>query len=649
VWWKVTVADTIREKRDVIVRVAEKHGATQVRLIGSFARGQARPDSDLDLLVTWAEGTSLFDQAALTGELENLLAATLALAQPPGQPRPEPVAPGPLAVSPKDPVTANIDDAITVPLPGHIMRGAQPNNDLGPVPGDLPMARMILSLTRDADQQAALDALSAGLQDPRSPLFHQWLTSETFGAHFGLSQNDLNRITIWLKGMGFTIDDIPTGRWTITFSGTAAQVANAFHTAIRYYNIEGEVRYANSGDPQIPRALAGIVGEIVGLHNIPPVPAYRLTVPAGGGGGFHYLNPSDFATIYNLNPLYNNGINGTGIRIAVIEECTMDVSLADTFWSMEGVAQSSNFYWNYGTPAACSQALNDEVYLDYEWSGALAPQAQIWLVSSNSSNALLGAVQGVVTNSFAPVVTVSYSDCESAGDQTWASLWQQAAAEGITGLVSSGDTGAAGCDSRNATVATQGLAVNGICASAYVTCVGGTQFNDVASPAQYWSAAGNALGYIPEIAWNEESSGSIFGSSGGGYSAFQPKPTWQTGNSTTQRGLPDVALSAAGHDGYRVCEGSTPCTSNALSLWIEDGTSAAAPSFAGIMALLIQATGQSQGSPNQTLYSLAGQSSLGIFHDIVSGNNSVNGLTGFTASPGWDPVTGLGSVNAAAS
>ena len=69
----MALADIIRENRDAIVSLAGKHGATQVRLIGSFARGEARPDSDLDLLVTWAEGTSLFDHAALMSELENLL------------------------------------------------------------------------------------------------------------------------------------------------------------------------------------------------------------------------------------------------------------------------------------------------------------------------------------------------------------------------------------------------------------------------------------------------------------------------------------------------------------------------------------------------------------------------------------------------
>lgn len=358
-------------------------------------------------------------------------------------------------------------------------------------------------------------------------------------------------------------------------------------------------------------------------------------------------NPSDFATIYNLTPLYTNGISGTGVKIAVIEPCSMDVSLAATFWSLEGLSQSSNFTQFAGTPAACTGQDIDEAYLDYEWSGTVAQGAQIVLVSSNT---LLDAVQGVVTNNYAPVVTVSYGECESAAGVAWIDLWQQAHTQGITGLVSSGDTGAAGCDSQNETVATQGAAVNGICSSPYVVCVGGTQFNDVSNPAQYWSATGRALSYIPEVAWNEEgASATIFGASGGGYSAFVAKPSWQTGNGTSQRGVPDVALTAASHDAYRVCESNTssdPCSSNWIQL--DAGTSAAAPSFAGIIALVIQATGQWQGSPNQTLYGLAAQPSLGVFHDIVSGNNSVNGVQGFSAGPGWDAVTGLGSVNATA-
>lgn len=574
----------------------------------------------------------------------------------------------PLSALPKDRLPAVINNNVTATLSGVMQPQARPENDAGPVPGDRQMSRITLSLKRDSAQQAALDAFSADIQDPKSPLFHHWITPEVFGAHFGVSQNDLARISNWLKDFGLTVNEIPPGHWTIIFSGTAAQVESAFHTAIHYYRNNGELRYANANEPQIPQDLATMVAGVAGLDNFRP----RHTGASAGphavtSDGRHYLDPSDFATIYNLNPLYRNGILGNGVRIAVIEDCSMDVSLAHTFWNLEGIAQSSNAYWDYGAPPQCSQDDVDEVYLDYEWSGAVAPQAQIWLVSSGAANTLLGAVQGVVeygvnnsagivpppaATSFVPVITISYADCESPYDQaTWVPLWQQAQTEGITALVSSGDEGAAGCDAPGAAAAaTHGRAVNGICASPYVVCVGGTQFNDTANPAEYWSAAGSATGYIPEIAWNESgtlgSTPTVWGSSGGGYSAIQTKPAWQSANTSAQRGEPDIALSAASHDGYRICESVDPCNSSSISAVA--GTSAAAPSFAGIMALLIQATGQSQGSPNPILYARAQQTSSGIFHDIVAGNNSVNGVSGYNASPGWDPVTGLGSVDATA-
>lgn len=198
-----------------------------------------------------------------------------------GQARVEPLAVNPTLVLPKDRVPTTIDNSSTVTLPGHVQPGAREENDLGPTPDDLPMARMILSLKRSSDQQAALDAFSEALQDSRSPFFHKWITSEVFGAHFGLSQNDLDRLAGWLKGLGFTVDDIPSGHWTITFSGTAAQVESAFHTSIHYYRVGGEVKYANSSDPRIPQALAGIVSGDAGLNNFRPLRAPGTAMPRG--------------------------------------------------------------------------------------------------------------------------------------------------------------------------------------------------------------------------------------------------------------------------------------------------------------------------------------------------------------------------------
>jgi len=575
-------------------------------------------------------------------------------AQPPQQQRGGTnQAANPMAVFPKDRLLVPVDESAWVTLPGNIHPLVRAEFDRGPAPVDNPMPRMTLALRRAPEQQAALDALSLTLQDPASPLFHHWLTPQQFGEHFGLSQNDLDRITNWLAAQGFTVDEVPAGHWTIVFSGTVAQVETAFRTTIHNYQFPDGTYFANSSDPQVPEAFAGVISGIVGLNNIRSSPAGRRAAPrALGGNGLYYLDPSDFATIYDLP----KGLDGSGVNIAVIENCTMDVSLAQAYWQLEGVSSQGLWYWNFGTPTACTSKESDEVYLDIEWAQAVAQGATVWLVAAGGSDALFDAVQGVVNsgvdNTFAPVITMSYSwGCNSQTyDQSWIDIWQQAHNQGNTGLVASGDWGAAACDSNDPdtqTVATNGAAINDYCQSIYVTCVGGTQFNDVADPSQYWSASGQAQRYIPELAWNETNGTAIWGATGGGYSTFNPKPAWQTGNASAYRGVPDVALTAASHDAYRVCDETSgyPCTSQ----WIQPlaGTSAAAPTFAGMMALLVQQSGH-QGSVNQTLYALAARNDVGlIFHDVTSGNNSVPGQTGYDAGAGWDPVTGLGSVDAA--
>jgi subtilase family serine protease len=568
----------------------------------------------------------------------------------------------PLAVFPKDRISQAIDRRATVRLSGHVHRQARPEFYAGPVAGETKMPGMILVLKRDADQQEALDELSEALEDPSSPMFHQWLTPESFGLHFGLSQNDLDRITEWLRSEGFTIDDVPAGHWMVVFSGTAAQVESTFRVKLQNYRIDGNLYLANSNDPEVPQALSGIIQSISGLHNFPPTPASGKPTPqpvfANGPNGPYFLEPSDFSTIYNINPQFANGIRGNGVNIAVISPCAAASSVApvaQAFWALEGISRQSLASWYYnGTPQTCQSPDIGEAQLDTEWAGAIASGAQIWLVSSGSSDSLLGAVTGVVnsgvgaSNTFAQVISMSYSSCESQPyDLTWNSLWQQAHTHGITGIVASGDSGAAGCDASTASSATHGLGINGYCSSGFAVCVGGTQFNDVSSPGSYWSSGGSAIGYIPELAWNESlsSGGNGLLSSGGGYSTFSLKPTWQTGNTTQYRGVPDIALTAAAHDGYRVCVDTSDCSTSPKFLYVDSGTSAPAPSFAGIVALLVQQTGQLQGNLNQTMYTLASRSDLNIFHDVTQGNNTVPGLTGFSAGLGWDPVTGLGSMD----
>lgn len=548
----------------------------------------------------------------------------------------------PRSVVPKAHLSGALDARRTVRVAGSVHPYARPEADAGAVEERRWLSHMAIALKPDDEQQAALDAFSEAVTDPESPLYHQWLSAEEYGEHFGIAKADLHRVTEWLQSQGFQVDEIPAGRSSIAFSGTAGQVQTAFRTPLRYFKRGDRLYYANAAEPQVPEALGGMVLHVAGLNDFPvttkPAMGANPVPQAVSSNGQHFLDPVDFATIYNVTPLYNSGTKGNGVKIAVIAPCSTDVSVSRSFWSLEHLEQSGTWYWYYGgTPRPCSSNETSEAYLDYQWAGAIAPQAQIWLVSSNAADALYGAVSGVVNSKFAPVITMSYGLCASQSTyNSWVQLWQQAHVSGITGLVSSGDSGPHACGPD-----TQ-IAVNGFCHSEYVTCVGGTQFQDTSNPSQYWSTAGHALGYIPEATWNEGED-----ATGGGYSSFRAKPGWQTGNPYTVRGVPDIAFTSAGHDAYRFCPQATTC--NASYIYPIAGTSAASPAFAGIVALLIQKTGHWQGSLNPTLYALAARTDLGtIFHDVTSGNNALTGEKGYAAGRGWDPVTGLGSIDATA-
>jgi hypothetical protein len=560
-----------------------------------------------------------------------------------------------------------IDDSITATRPGNRHPLARPEYDAGAVAPDTRMDRMILVLEPDAAQQATLDILVNAQQDPASPLYHQWLTPEQFGETFGIAQSDLDRIAGWLGQHEFTVEEITGGRRQIVFSGTAAQVASAFHTEIHAYMVGGELKYANASDPEIPEALAPVVAGVVSLHNFASVPAHRNARPLSRleplftSGSSHYLAPADFAAIYDVAALYSRSIDGTGQSIAVAGRTNIKLADVEAFRSQFGLpANAPSVVLNGTDPGVVSQSEEIEADLDVEWSGAVAKNASVKLVvsaSTNSSDGIALSSAYIVNHKLAPVVSLSFGSCEaglgSAGNAFWNALWQQAAAQGMTVAVSAGDSGAAGCDNPSEATASGGSGVNGLCSTPYSTCVGGTQFADSSNPGAYWSAANasatdaSALGYIPETSWNESAAladGSGLWAGGGGRSSVYAKPAWQTGPGVPSSGLravPDVSLASAGHDGYLVRVEN--------QFYVVSGTSASTPSFAGMMSLNLQNTRTPQGNANPSLYSLATLESSGgaaVFHDITTGNNTVPGVAGFNAGVGYDEATGLGSIDA---
>jgi hypothetical protein len=623
-------------------------------------------------------------------------------------------------------ITQPIDETQLTTLKGNTHPLARPQFDLGTAPATLPMERMLLVLKRSPQQEAALRKLLDDQQDKHSPNYHKWLTPEQFGKQFGPTDADMQTITQWLQSHGFQVGTTK-GRTVLEFSGSASQVQETFHTAIHKYIVNGEQHWANASDPQIPTALVPAVAGVLTLHNFiskptnhfvkTPVPA-RVTKankpqvtfpPENGQSAINALAPQDYAVIYNINPVYNN-VEGSGVTIGVIGRSDLYNNGQDpqNFWSTIGTG--GNYFG--GTrlivivdgpdPGDLGGGEEAEATLDTTWSGAIAPSATIDFVVSGTTNTTDGidlSEQYIIENNLADIMTESFSTCEYLSTDAQlagiSALAEQAAAQGITYFVSTGDDGAEGCDDPNSTSATGPISVNALASTPFNIAVGGTMFNENGDTTKYWTSsapfAETAISYIPEDVWNESSSTNGLWSGSGGASAGNlgdtqisppgttsgvPKPSWQSGMllnipADGVRDLPDVSLTAAGHDPYLLClNGScVPNSQGYIYVYFVSGTSASAPSFAGIMALIDQSQGGRQGQANYVLYPLAqSQASQGIypsqcngsntsavvasdciFHDVTVGNNVVPGEVGnnYQAGPGYDLTTGLGSVNVA--
>jgi subtilase family serine protease len=592
-------------------------------------------------------------------------------------------------VRPRVVQAVNNDQRIT--LKGNVHPLARAEFDRGAVVESQPMTRMLLLLKRSDDQEAALQQYLDSQQDKSSPNYHAWLTPEEFGANYGPADADVQAVTDWLANQGFTVEKVYSSKTVIEFSGTAGAVESAFGTAIRNFEIGGKTYMANASDPQIPAALAPVVAGIVSLNNFPRQSHVRivgqarkvagkpgleplLTFPFGNGT-FYGMSPGDFATIYNTAPLLtgNPKIDGTGQTIAIVGETNIHVSDVQAFRTMFGLPanfDATNVILNGEDPGITSPGEEGEADLDVEWSGAVAPGATVKFVVSASTPASAGidlSALYIVEHNLAGAMSESYGSCESGlgtVNAFYNSLWQQAAAQGITVMVSTGDNGSAGCDDFNTPApASHGLAVNGLASTPYNVAVGGTDFDEVNKWSTFWSATNSATGtsalsYIPEIPWNESCAqigltgcganapqGSLnIVAGGGGPSSTYSKPNWQLGvtgmPNDSHRDLPDVSLFASSGfngTGYIYCQSDQTITGAAmcditninnggLDFGIVGGTSASSPAFAGIMALVNQYEANNggtnrQGNANNVLYALAKKTGAGVFNDVTKGNS----------------------------
>ena len=514
--------------------------------------------------------------------------------------------------APASRITQPISDGLRVRLKGNVHPLAQARFDLGSVADSFPVSRMLLLLQRSPEREAALQQFLEDARRPASPTFHKWLKPQEFGELYGPDDAEIAAVTGWLQGHGFSIARVTKGKTAIEFSGSAGQLREAFHTEIHTYLVNGEEHHANNSDPQVPAALAPVVAGITPLNDFQPksymeflgkatydrsthkfIPQWTFPTGFSSGQPLLLLEPGDFALQYDLNPLYTAGITGSGVTIGLIGASNVDPTVVATYRSFFGLPPSPlNVVIDGLDPGQ-----NDDVgesYLDVELSGAAAPGATITLYTSAGTSVQSGlylAAQRAVDDDVASVLSTSYGECEqdlgSSGNQFWAGLWEQAAAQGQTSFVSAGDGGPAGCDDFNSAQAAQyGVAVNGFASTPWNVAVGGTDFyyssyNGTAQQTQietYWDTVAtifpttSLLQPVPEQPWNDPfglnlANGGVYnpntpdivaGSGGpsscvtgveasnGTYSsctAGYPKPAWQSGTGVPADGVRVVNVS----------------------------------------------------------------------------------------------------------
>jgi trimeric autotransporter adhesin len=619
-------------------------------------------------------------------------------------------------------IAGPVNEAERVTLSGNVHPLARAKYDLGRVEDSFAAGRLYLILKRPNQQEQALEQFLRDAHTAGTASYHQWLTPDAFGARFGPADSDIAAVTAWLESQGLTVNKVHPGKMAIEFSGSMAQLTAAFHTEIHRYGIAGATQYANASDPQIPAALAAVVSGVSPMNSFHGQPMIKVqgktnynktthvatpewTYPLGNSQEVFELAPADFAVQYDLGPVYAAGMTGTGQSIGILSASNVDLSLVQAYQSLFSLPANLPTVVVDGIDPGQNNAAT-EAYLDVEQAGAIAPGAKVILYTSAGTvltDPLLTSALRALEDNQVSVISMSYGVCEAAlgasGNAAWSALWQEAAAQGITGFVAAGDGGAAGCDNFDTEeFAEAGLAVNGYGSTPYNVSVGGTDFyfSDYAMGASalnaqiwsYWNETTSAqpatslLKPAPEQVWNTSfglnandagvynpnDSSIVSGGGGASNAAFYPlsgpvtgypKPLWQTGSGVPSdhvRDLPDIALfagSGSNYVYYPICASPGDClnTNSAGAVYVTSvgGTSAASPSMAAIQALVDQATKSRQGQADYVYYALAGKAgAAAAFRDIKVGGNEVPCYAGTSncalgtsgSSAGWFAESG---------
>lgn len=568
--------------------------------------------------------------------------------------------------------------------------------------------KLSLTVALQPRDPQGLQALATEVATPGSPEFRRYLTVPQFAAQFGASQLALQTVESTLKADGLDVGTPTANDLTLPVTATAAQARRAFSVSLTQVKLSsGRTAYANAQAPTLPASVAPFVQSVLGLDNVNPSqpagyeqqtepasnalarphtrahvltnggpqPCSSATAATSGNGG---LTADAVATAYQFSGLYGAGAFGAGQTIAMFEQEAYNPTDIATYQACYGTNVPVSNVDVAGGPGPVSD--DGEAALDIEQAIGLAPKASV-LVYQGPNTATVQILSTIVSQNVAKVISSSWGECEAltGGSQIAAEtpILQEAAIQGQSFFISSGDSGSNMCYQATADSSSPNLSLSVIDPGGqqFATGVGGTiLFTNTGSncPCSYTPGSPPVEGV-----WNDPSSTDSEGATklhgtGGGISQFFTMPSYQSsapsslnvinsnsssqpcGGTTMCREVPDVSADADPNTGYAVFSNGG---------WgITGGTSAAAPLWAAFAALANSSStcrGTPVGFVNPALYSLAGSSYLNNFTDITTANPisgqasndaayefnvSTNPNKLFPLQAGYDMATGLGSM-----
>jgi subtilase family serine protease len=527
-----------------------------------------------------------------------------------------------------------------------------------PVPTNVTVVPTAMTTTFDVTltprSSTGLANYISSLSDTASANYRHYLTTAQFAQRFGASASSVTAVSDYFGAFGLHVGALSRGRLVLHVKGTTSEIAKAFAAGVETVRRSNGVLAAQlDSNGTVPSAIAQHIAGIAGLSSVvQPSPntvashvssrtAIATTCPNDGGettttpnanGGY---TPFQFAQLYGSASEWANNVTGSGQTIAVYELSAYDPGDLATYLNCYGLTPSITPVSVDGGPTG---SYDDEPTLDIEEVAAMAPGASIEIYQGpNNSAGPIDTYQQIADDDTATIVSTSWGTCESdpSGDPSAEQpIFEQMAAQGQTVVSAAGDAGSSDCNG----ITNNNLAVDDPASQPYVTGVGGLSVNDI-SP-------------LSETVWNTPVSSGNPGAGGGGISSLWSRPSWQSAPgiaaNDTMRLVPDLSTDADPDTGfiqYYTGTGQGVCHQNCQNGWNSvGGTSIGSPMVSSLIAVAAQGCGTARlGFINPSLYAMAATG----FVDVTTGSNDLYGVGAYSAGPGYDEASGLGSPDGA--